>query len=345
MSLPSPDNAAVRFSTYSWSAAEVYDHLPYLEDDNKAFIRYLALSGLGRLNKFDGLSCSPPITVNLVSEMMNAPRSLSLQLKSEPSIGNQDMVQFNSGVYDYSKTAGARTFWVNFADPDLFAHGGTPHFAQDQWMISECPCLTGVRSLLLRDHCRPISRTTLPVAITGVRRHIAVDGSSFYGKLFREQSHSVLYQHCKILRPPSLLNILTLCAPQGQTDSEYTMAEIEYIFDLLYTGFRVAVQTNTPAVSGAALHWNASLQDWDTSICTGNLGCGVFGGNLRLMSLLTLLAGRAARVRLQVFAASQRDLWVEAHTSLQRDFSHLTIEEALKLTLDKGFRWMVSNKA
>ena len=89
----------------------------------------------------------------------------------------------------------------------------------------------------------------------------------------------------KPLLPPTITNILAMAAP-ACGDGEYTRDEITYVLQTAFTGF------------SAARHASVRLAGTRsrTVVHTGFWGCGAFGGNRILMTILQALASDLANV-------------------------------------------------
>ena len=241
--------------------------------------------------------------------------------------------------------ADGRTFvWhVNFADAHLFGYYAGRHFAQDEAQVAEHPVLASVREALLARGLPAVTEQggrATPVLVRGAERRvaIAVDTSreagveGLYGKRFRAASSEFVASRTRRLTPSTITNVLAIAAPSYGT-GPYELAAIEEILTTAYTGFRAAV---TESVEGAG----ASR----TRIHTGYWGCGAFGGDRELLSLLQVLAATAAGVdRLDYWTGSNdgAEPYERAMETLMAIVPADGIATAalVAAVLDRGYRW------
>lgn len=207
-------------------------------------------------------------------------------------------LEIASGVFDYvpATGAGACEWHMNFADPSLFFAYGSALLAQDELQVLEHPILGSLREALLAagKQARTVdaSGRPTPVTITGVERRCAFNTlpdpktgrKSLYGNAFARASVQEVLAACKLISPPTISNILAMAAPSGGWGA-YSSDELSHILATAYTGF-VAARGESERVG----------PDVRTVIHTGFWGCGAFGGNRILMTILQALAGELAEV-------------------------------------------------
>jgi hypothetical protein len=207
-------------------------------------------------------------------------------------------------VYDYvwvDDPAGAVEWHVNFADPFLFFAYGTGLFAQDEMMCAEHPVLGSlVEALRERGHA-PVTEEhgrPTPVLVTGAERRCYVitepDESAgrprgLYGNEFSAAPEEVVRAATVTLDPPTITNIIAMAAPSYRS-GRYTRETIEYVLMTAYTGFAAAVAESARLAPGASV-----------VVHSGYWGCGAFGGDRVLMTMLQVLAAGAAGVDRLVF--------------------------------------------
>ena len=98
----------------------------------------------------------------------------------------------------------------------------------------------------------------------------------------------------RALVPPTISNILAMAAP-AWGNGDYTEQEIAYVLNAAFTGFSAARRESkrfAGASSRAVIH-------------TGFWGCGAFGGNRSLMTILQAMAGDLAGVDIEFWAFDQ----------------------------------------
>jgi len=235
------------------------------------------------------------------------------------------------GFFTYGS---AESDWhLNFADPYLFVAYGGSLLAQDELQVAEHPALGSLLEALQAKRVPGFEPRTCedgeptPVLVRGVERCCFIDTSQgLYGNAFAEASLEEVERATRPVDPPSISNILAISAPPGGY-GVYTREQIENVLVTAYTGFRAAGEE-----SGGRL-----------VIHTGHWGCGAFGGNRILMSLLQAAAARLASVDRLVFhfgdAAGRAP--VEKAQSLLPDGG--TTRDFIDAVLGMKFEWGVSD--
>lgn len=191
-----------------------------------------------------------------------------------------------SGVFDYTRSAPDDAHWyLNFADPQLFVAYGTPLLAQDELQVAEHPALACLREALIAgdmstsvedDEGRPT-----PFTIQGVPRRVEIDTTTgVYGNAFSHSGVDAIREAVKQVKPIVRTNILAITAPPSG-DGVYKQEEIEAALLAAYTGFSAA---------------RAHVPSARTTIHTGFWGCGAFGGNRTLMTIVQAVAAETAGV-------------------------------------------------
>ncbi|MDO8881205.1 MAG: hypothetical protein Q7W44_10495 [Coriobacteriia bacterium] len=207
-------------------------------------------------------------------------------------------------VYDYEPVAdlpGAVEWHVNFADPFLFFAYGTGLFAQDEMMCAEHPVLGSLVEALRESGHAPVTEDgtgPTPVLVTGVQRrcHIVTNPDpaegrprGLYGNEFSAADEEVVRRATVALDPPTITNIIAMAAPSYRS-GRYTRDTIERVLVTAYTGFVAAVAESARLAPGAPV-----------VVHSGFWGCGAFGGDRVLMSVLQVLAAGMAEVDRLVF--------------------------------------------
>lgn len=209
------------------------------------------------------------------------------------------------GGFDYAPSGVGYVDWhVNFADRLLFGFYGSALLAQDELQTLEHPILGSLREALVSEGCaaRTIDAEDKPspVTVSGVQRRCAIDirpnpaagrPGGLYGNAFGRAPAAQVRAAVTPLNPPSLTNILAIVAPAGGYGA-YRVDTISFILNSAFTGFSAARQ-ESERLAGSACR---------TVIHTGFWGCGAFGGNRELMTILQALAGDLADVDLVYWA-------------------------------------------
>ncbi|MDQ8155119.1 MAG: hypothetical protein P3B98_10715 [Gemmatimonadota bacterium] len=274
---------------------------------------------------------------------------LALPARVVPSLAVA-RVDVHEGIFDYVPSALANAFeWhVNFADPNLFGAYGSALFAQDEMQVAEHPVLGALREALKH---RKLNIGTMskryrptPVLVIGAERRcqVAVDANAaegrpagLYGRAFGSASVDAVRRATTRIDPPTRSNIIAMAAPYGMS-GRYHPKDIEFVLVTAYSAFRAAVITSTvPGNAPVVVH-------------TGYWGCGAFGGNRVLMTLLQVVAAQLAGVSALVFytvtsaGRAECDLALE---KLRRTFGDEELETAdfVARVAAMGFRWGTSD--
>ncbi len=244
------------------------------------------------------------------------------------------------GAFSYAPSEQAMMKWhLNFADPVLFSAYDSSLLAQDELQVLEHPVLGSILEFLNHHNepLRTLDRNCLhptPVTITHVQRHCSLDTLNYpiYGNAFSRTSEAVIEQALTLLRPATRSHILAISALPGGIGT-YSRQEIETMLVTAFTGFSAA-RAETLTDQGAEAM---------TEIHTGFWGCGAFGGNRTLMTILQGLAAAAAGVKL-VFWATEPNGVVTAQKAfiecdqLLKDHQGL-LHNIIPILDKKGFSW------
>jgi Poly (ADP-ribose) glycohydrolase (PARG), Macro domain fold len=238
------------------------------------------------------------------------------------------LIDFRENFYDYAPalpSLDAVEWHVNFADPYLFVAYGSPLLAQDEMQVAEHPALG---SLLEALNARGMPALTVedgrptPVLVNGVERRcrIAIDVNAaegrpygLYGGAFALADPEVVRRATHRIDPPTVSHIISMAAPNGGV-GRYRIEEIEYVLVTAFTGFRAAV-LESQRVRGPSS---------PVVIHTGYWGCGVFGGNRILMTILQMLAAEMAgveRLVLHIVDRSAKEVVGQAQQTLLGELS------------------------
>lgn len=250
-----------------------------------------------------------------------------------------------AGFFDYAvpEDQNLVVWHMNFADPYLFCAYGSPLLAQDELQVAEHPVLGSLYEALVSSGNVP--RTVddngkpTPVTITGVQRRCSIDTSpnpgegrpqGLYGNAFARASEKHIVAATRPVSPPTITNILAMAAPSCG-DGQYALSEIADILDASFTGFSAACLESSQ-IGG---------KKYRTVINTGFWGCGAFGGNRSLMTVLQALAADLADVDI-VFWAGQDGLETaqEAYDLYNGIRNSTPSIESILEEIDRfGFQW------
>ena len=210
------------------------------------------------------------------------------------------LVVVRDGYYDYRPVLDPDIgveWHVNFADPNLFYAYGWVLFAQDEIQVAEHPVLGSLREAIVAEG-RPTTtiengRPT-PVLVMGPERRLSIrtapeaegGGPSWlYGMAFAAAAADTIREATTRIDPPTISNILAIVAPYGGR-GRYQREQIGLALATAYTGFRAAVLESS----------RSGVTDAQVAIHSGFWGCGAFGGNRVMMTLLQVLAAGMAGV-------------------------------------------------
>jgi hypothetical protein len=261
-----------------------------------------------------------------------------------------ELVVVRDGFYDYRPVLdpGVGVEWhVNFADPRLFWAYGSAFFAQDEIQVAEHPVLGSLREALVAEGrpttVRANGRPT-PVLVMGAERRVSIEAapgsgkggpSWLYGRAFAAATADAVRQATTLIDPPTISNIIAMAAPYGGS-GRYRREQIDLAIATAYSGFRAAVLETERSIGPDAL----------VVIHTGFWGCGAFGGNRVLMTLLQLLAADMAGVARLVFHVGDPSgrTNVERALALARDLAGAaSTAELITRTEAMGLSWGVGD--
>jgi Poly (ADP-ribose) glycohydrolase (PARG), Macro domain fold len=210
------------------------------------------------------------------------------------------LVIVQDGFYDYRPILdpGVGVEWhVNFADTNLFYAYGSALFAQDEIQVAEHPVLGSLREAIVAEG-RPATTSEngrpTPILVMGAERRVRIEtapgsgkgGPSWlYGRAFAAATADAVRQATTRIDPPTISNIIAIVAPYGGS-GRYQGQQIDLAISTAHSGFRAAVLESRRLAGPDAL----------VVVHSGFWGCGAFGGNRVMMTLLQLLAAEMAGV-------------------------------------------------
>ena len=159
-----------------------------------------------------------------------------------------------------------------------------------------------------------------------------------YGNAFAQADPDAIRRATTPIDPPKITNLIAMAAPAGGY-GRYRQDQIQLILATAFTGFRRAV-LESRRIAGS---------DARVIVHSGFWGCGAFGGNRVLMTLLQLLAAEMAgvdRLVMHVGDASGRMPVEQATDVLRGDLGAAGSTEtadAIKLIEAMNMEWSCSN--
>ena len=282
-------------------------------------------------------------------------RWLAQELPEEVTLQSAFSVRPGYFAYAVSGDPTAVAWHVNFSDPHLFVAYGGRLLAQDELQVAEHPILGSVREAL---DARDMPTLTVdecyiptPVTVAGAQRRCVFDTlpnpaagcpSGLYGNAFADATGEQVEAATLPLSPPTMSNILAIAAPRLDLDVDireeifYTREEILNALCTAFTGFaaaRTESERLVPDVSRTVIH-------------TGFWGCGAFGGNRRLMTILQAFAADLADVDVVFWASDEPGIQLaeDAHQWYQRQRQDTpSVGSFLDCLVDEPFLWGESN--
>ncbi|HET9620447.1 MAG TPA: hypothetical protein VFP84_03695 [Kofleriaceae bacterium] len=251
------------------------------------------------------------------------------------------------GVFDYAGATDG-VWHVNFADPRLFFAYGSRLLAQDELQCAEHPALGSVREAIAAEdeaHAWTVDRSgPTPVLVRGAERRCAIATdvnpdedrpAGLYGNQFAYAPEAAIRRAVRALAPAVPSNLIAIAAPSGG-HGVYTPAELAHVLVTAYTGFAAAVAESRRAWPGTPVE-----------IRTGFWGCGAFGGNRVVMTMLQILAAQLAgvdRLAFYVFDAGGLADYRAGEAALaSRIVDGAPLADALASLAALGLRWGVGN--
>ncbi len=228
---------------------------------------------------------------------------------------------------------------LNFADPDLFVAYGSELLAQDEIQVAEHPILGSIREILIsqKRYAETLDDdgNPTPITITGAQRRCVINTQpnpkigcpeGIYGNAFETASKEQVRASTTVISPPTISNILAISAPYGGA-GDYTREDMLKVLITAYTGFYCARKESEKLVP----------ENSKTIIHTGFWGCGAFGGNRELMTILQCFAADLAKVDLEFWAVNESGLIVavESYEQYQSMIAPIDINNITKVFLDK----------
>ena len=208
--------------------------------------------------------------------------------------------------YEPAATHGVMEWYLNFAHVDLFCAYGGPLLAQDELQVAEHPALSSLREALLQ-RGKPFGTVAedspTPVLIRNAERRCTIDTSpnmvaglpyGLYGNEFARATPAQIANAVKLIVPPTLSNIIAIEAPSDGY-GEYDAKTIEFILCTAITGF------------SAARSESRSCGASEITIHTGFWGCGAYGGNRVLMTVLQIIAANISGIDRLIFHTVNKD--------------------------------------
>lgn len=268
----------------NWNAHDlVTNYPPTFHHSNKQFLYELAFSKNSR-------------ALGVVGYSRWNPRQLPEQFKA---LSRGVSVTGTPGFFDYQPTGetGCADWHLNFASSCAFSTWATSLFAQDEMQVAEHPALMAVSQASRKTPfsmvcCENESRPT-PVLISGVERRLSIDTSpnpakgrpyGLYGVSFKRATDEELKAATTVFDNPATSNLIAIEAPAYGSGC-YTEEVVTFVLETAYSGFAAARDESLSSLGGEKVH-----------IHTGFWGCGAYGGNRIVMTILQIAAAELAAI-------------------------------------------------
>ena len=243
--------------------------------------------------------------------------------------------------YDYRKTrAGEDTWFVNFADPQLFVAAEGALFAQDEIQTLEMPLLAAFRRYIDSNHIGGFAPYTLysgnptPYLIKNVPYWIKVDSrpllrngtrGNIYGSNLLTAIDKEIEAGIRTVDGEYRVNVLAIAAP-GNGFGKYKADEISLVVRTLLCAFcAVSAQSSGKVV-----------------IHSGNWGCGAFCGNPELMYLAQMYAASVCGIDELVLHDTKPEV-EDSIQELKRMRDGMKLSDVVENLYSKGYEWKESD--
>lgn len=255
------------------------------------------------------------------------------------------ILRADSFQYEPVQQPGLFEWHLNFANWDLFSDYDGPLLAQDEHQVLEHPALGSLREALLAERV-PFSTNgsdgPTPVLVRNVERSCIVDTSpnaaagrpdGLYGYRFAIADPETVLRAVTRLNLPTISNILAIEAP-SYGEGTYHAEMLRLILQTAYSGFAAARYD-------AVTHAGAQT----VAIHTGFWGCGAYGGNRVVMSLLQMVAATMAGIDKLVFHTVDRsgmESALQAEACLRATIGNrnsISLNDLIKAIQSYGFAW------
>lgn len=248
------------------------------------------------------------------------------------------------GYFDYEKCLENTLMdWhLNFANGDVFSAWATSLFAQDEMQVAEHPVLAAIRAASTREgfsmYCVHDDKP-MPILFAGVERRLRIDTtpkkglpSGLYGNALRRATPEQVQTATTVISPPTKSNILAIEAP-ACGEGFYVASQIHDILVTAYSGYAAAkdFSCEKPGIENIRMN-------------TGFWGCGAYGGNRVLMTILQIYAADMAGVKeLRFFVGDEIgktafDEGLHTYQSL-RDGASKSPEKFIQIVEEMKFSW------
>lgn len=202
-------------------------------------------------------------------------------------------------AFHYETRDEENEWWLNFTGRSLYIAYSGSLFAQEEIQVVEHPDLAHLKEYLSTAYASyPPNKSNptqarfhhraYPVLIRGVEQRCKiVDLPSIYGSRFADATFEQLSKAVEVVVPKKKkTNIICMTGLSSGTGT-YQLGEILDLYQTAFTAF-----------SGAK---NESTEPEECVIHTGHWGCGVFGGNKELITLIQQIAAMHAGIKKLVY--------------------------------------------
>ena len=256
---------------------------------------------------------------------------------------NPIKVSVVDNFFDYSDTdtETKNTFYLNYADPNLFGYYDGDLFAQDEIQTFEHPLLASVLEYIDKNETPELISRTIekgsptPFIVENVPYWIKVDMlpvikdedgkdcvCSIYGWNFSHAPKEALEKGISVIHKEQKNNIIAVAALGGGRGT-YTENQIAYTLSSLLVSFGAAAKITTREKKNEVV------------IHTGRWGCGAFGNNDEFIYLTQIIAASFTGVTELVFHGCDEEILKKAW----KKFEGWDKDHPMDFLLKQNYTW------
>lgn len=264
-------------------------------------------------------------------------KSISDEVLTQKSI----KINMDREFYDYRKArSGEDTWFVNFADPQLFVAAEGALFAQDEIQTLEMPLLAAFRRYIDSNHIGGFAPYTsycgnpTPYLFKSVPYWIKVDTrpllrngtrGNIYGNNLLTASDKEIEAGIRTVDGEYRVNVLAIAAPRFGS-GKYSKDDITLVLRTLLCAFSAVRAQSTGRI---VIH-------------SGNWGCGAFGGNPELMYLAQMYAASVCGIDELVLHDTKPEV-EDSIQELKRMQDGMKLADVVENLYSKGYEWKESD--
>lgn len=234
-----------------------------------------------------------------------------------------------------------KTWWLNYADENLFGYYSSDLFAQDEIQTLEHPLLGSIVEYLDENDLQDLKTKTeekdfvSPYLIENAPYWIKIDTSpilkdgtvgNLYSWNFVDASEEEVNAGISIIQKEIKNNIIAMAAP-SRGKGEYTKEQLTRSLETVIVAFGAAKKiSNTNKFEKCIIH-------------TGNWGCGAFGNSKELMYLVQILGASVVGVDKLVFHSVDEEIFNLA----KNKFNNCDVNDIIGYLQNQHYQWRESD--